>query len=134
MAQTVVSSDQISSMNISGYKSIAECKIELGMLNVLIGSNGAGKSNFIGFFKFVKKMLDQQLQIQVTVAGGPDAVLHFGRKNTPSLCAELYFGNNGYKFSLSGTNDNKLVFGLVTLLFRCGEFFVRPPLLRKPVG
>jgi predicted ATPase len=81
------------------------------MLNVLIGSNGAGKSNFIGFFKFVKRILDQQLQVQVAVAGGPDAILHFGRKTTPSLSAELRFGNNGYNFSLNPTDDNRLFFG-----------------------
>jgi predicted ATPase len=49
MANAVQTSDQLSRLVLRGYKSIAECDIELGTLNVLIGANGAGKSNLIGF-------------------------------------------------------------------------------------
>ncbi len=37
---------------LKGYKSIKQTEIELNNLNVFIGANGAGKSNFISFFKF----------------------------------------------------------------------------------
>jgi predicted ATPase len=84
--------------------------LELGRLNVLIGANGAGKSNFIGFFRLIGRILDQQLQTTVGQAGGPDAMLHYGRKKTEELRAELYFGNNGYRFSLRPTLDNRMVF------------------------
>ena len=36
-------------ITIKGYKSIKEAEIELGNINILIGANGAGKSNFISF-------------------------------------------------------------------------------------
>lgn len=110
MIKKVTNSNQLSRLVLKGYKSIAECDIELGELNVLIGANGAGKSNFIGFFRLINRILDQQLQAAVGDAGGPDAVLHFGRKKTEELCAELYFGNNGYKFSLKPTQDNRMMF------------------------
>jgi predicted ATPase len=102
--------NQLSRLLLQGYKSIAACDIELGVLNVLIGANGAGKSNFIGFFRLISKILDQQLQAAVGTAGGPDAMLHFGRKKTEVLSAELYFGNNGYKFKLKPTQDNRMMF------------------------
>ena len=102
--------NQLSKLILQGYKSIAACDIDLGMLNVLIGANGAGKSNFIGFFRLIRKILDQQLQSAVGAAGGPDALLHFGRKKTEELKAELYFGNNGYKFQLKPTQDNRMMF------------------------
>ena len=41
--------DQLSRMTIRGFKSIKNCDISFGKINVLIGSNGAGKSNFISF-------------------------------------------------------------------------------------
>lgn len=110
MIKTVNESDQISRLLLSGYKSIAHCDLEMGCLNVLIGANGAGKSNFIGFFRLINRILDQQLQISVALAGGPDALLHFGRKKTEKLHAELYFGNNGYRFTLLPTQDNRMVF------------------------
>ena len=35
---------------IRGYRSIKSVATELRALNVLIGANGAGKSNFVSFF------------------------------------------------------------------------------------
>jgi predicted ATPase len=110
MIKQVSDSNQISRLVLSGYKSIATSDIELGRLSVLIGANGAGKSNFIGFFRLISRILDEQLQSAVGSAGGPDALLHFGRKKTERLSAELYFGNNGYKFSLEPTQDNRMMF------------------------
>lgn len=110
MIKHVNDSDQISRLVLRGYKSIVDCDIELGRLNVLIGANGAGKSNFIGFFRLINRILDAQLQTTVGLAGGPDALLHFGRKKTEELRAELYFGNNGYCFTLRPTQDNRMMF------------------------
>jgi predicted ATPase len=110
MIKPVNNNRQISQLVLYGYKSIASCDLELGALNVLIGANGAGKSNFINFFRLINRILDSQLQTTVGLAGGPDALLHFGRKRTEELRAELYFGNNGYRFTLRPTQDNRMLF------------------------
>lgn len=110
MIKKVDAWNQLSRLVLRGYKSIAECDIELGTLNVLIGANGAGKSNFIGFFRLIGRLLDRQLQVAVGSAGGPDAMLYFGRKKTEELHAELYFRNVGYKLSLAATQDNRMMF------------------------
>jgi len=110
MIKAVTDSYQISKIEISGYKSIKKCQLELGSLNILIGSNGAGKSNFIGFFKLITQILSQNLQLYVGRSGGPDALLHYGRKETDSISAKFYFGNNGYFFGLEPTQDNRLMF------------------------
>ena len=102
--------NQLSKLVIHGFKSIRECDLELRSLNVLIGPNGVGKSNFIGFFRMIQQMLAKSLQPYVSKQGGPDALLHFGRKATEQLSAELYFGNNGYKFALEPTQDNRMMF------------------------
>ncbi|MCL2591304.1 MAG: AAA family ATPase [Betaproteobacteria bacterium] len=106
----VTNSSQITRLVLRGYKSIAECEIELNRLNVLIGANGAGKSNFIGFFRLLNRILDRQLQLAVSEMGGPDALLYFGRKKTEELQAGLYFGENGYRFTLHPTQDNRMMF------------------------
>ncbi len=101
----------IRSLTVSGYKSIRHLEnFELNNLNVLIGANGAGKSNFISLFRLLNEMYEQQLQLYVQKQGGPDALLHFGRKTTNKLHAEFYFGANGYKFDLVPTADNRLIF------------------------
>lgn len=102
---------RVKSLTVKGYKSIRDLiKFELYNLNVLIGANGAGKSNFIGLFRLLNEMYEKQLQVYVQKQGGPDALLHFGRSTTEKLQAEFYFARNGYKFDLVPTADNRLIF------------------------
>ncbi|MGV7963725.1 AAA family ATPase [Photorhabdus tasmaniensis] len=106
----VTNNNFLRKINIKGYKSISECDLQMGCLNVLIGANGAGKSNFISFFRLITVVLDHRLQSLVGKMGGPDTLLHFGRKKTESMSTELYFDHNGYKFELEPTNDNRMMF------------------------
>ena len=110
MFKPVNDGTQISRLVVEGYKSIKGLDLPMGRLNVLIGANGAGKSNFIGFFRMIGSILDCELQNRVGRTGGPDTMLHFGRKLTGQLSGELYFGNNGYLFTLQPTSDNRLMF------------------------
>ncbi len=109
--------NQLSRINIQGFKSIRKCDLELRELNVLIGPNGAGKSNFISFFRLVQQMLDGKLQFYVGTQGGPDAMLHFGRKKTACLDAQIFFGSNIYSFKLTPTVDNRFLFEKETFAF-----------------
>jgi len=101
---------QLSRIVLKGFKSIRECDLQLSELNVLIGANGSGKSNFIAFFRLIQQILTNNLQLYVSKQGGSNSILHFGRKKTQQLSAELYFGDNGYKFVLEPTKDNRMVF------------------------
>ncbi|MDZ5649387.1 AAA family ATPase [Nitrospirillum sp. BR 11828] len=101
----------VSSLTITGFKSIRSLRdFKLNPLNVLIGANGAGKSNFIGFFRLLSQMYLRRLQLYVQTQGGPDAFLHFGRKITDHIYAEVFFQSGGYKFNLIPTADNRLIF------------------------
>ena len=107
---------KLKSLTLRGYKSIAALeKFELGDLNVLIGANGAGKSNVISIFKLLAALADGNLQTFVQQQGGPDALLHGTRKRSKQLEAEVHFRpnggiTNGYRISLIPTQDNRLVF------------------------
>ncbi|MBW4456872.1 MAG: AAA family ATPase [Nostoc indistinguendum CM1-VF10] len=111
---------QLSRIVLKGFKSIAKCDLELSKLNVLIGANGGGKSNFIGFFRLVQQLLDLNLQVFVSRQGSPDALLHFGRKTTEQLEFQLYFGNNGYFATLEPTQDNRLMFARESFWWNMG--------------
>lgn len=65
---------------IENYKSIRKAKIKLNNLNVLIGSNGIGKSNFVSFFELVQAMLNQRLGSYILSRGGIERMLYQGRK------------------------------------------------------
>lgn len=101
----------LSKLTIKGYKSIQNLEnFELTNLNILLGANGAGKSNFISVFKLLANMYAQNLQLYVQKNGGADALLHYGRKKTQEINMEFYFGRNGYIFDLVPTVDNRTIF------------------------
>lgn len=101
-------------IQLSGYKSIREMKLELGELNVLIGANGSGKSNFISFFKLLNRLTNGELRFFVGEAGGANSLLHFGMKQTPVLDVQLDFstekGTNLYSARLAGAAEDTLIF------------------------
>ncbi len=76
---------------LRGFKSIKEASLELQPLNVLIGSNGAGKSNLVSFFKMLNEMMDERLQQFIAVEGRAQSILHFGPKHTREMEATLEF-------------------------------------------
>ena len=57
---------------IQGFKSLAYVEQPLRPLNVLIGSNGSGKSNFIDAISFLRTIVQGQLERYVGQAGGAD--------------------------------------------------------------
>jgi len=94
-------------VEIQGYKSIYNQKIELGSINILIGANGSGKSNFISFFDFLNRLYERKLNDHIELTGGSDKVLHKGLKVTNNIKFKIEFDGqqNGYVVSLkAGTN------------------------------
>lgn len=92
----------IESIKIVNFKSIREAEITLRPINVLIGSNGAGKSNFVNFFGFVNAIRDGRLDDYTGERGGADRILHLGKRNSLELEGEVNFDSfNSYIFKLT---------------------------------
>ena len=105
-------SQHIRTLTLKGYKSIRLLEdFELGAVNVLIGANGCGKSNFISFFYLLREIVERRLEKAVNKAGGADTQLYLGPKVTESIQARLEFGVNAYSFTLEPTADDRLIFG-----------------------
>lgn len=96
-------------IKIDGFKSIKHCDVSLGNINVLIGANGAGKSNFVSTFMLVQNVIRKNLQRYV-VESGIDTIFYNGTPETNELSVECHFGNNGYGFVLSPTEDRSVFF------------------------
>jgi predicted ATPase len=95
------------SIDIKGYKSIKDLHLELKPINVLIGANGAGKSNFISFFNFLKIAYDEELKSYVT-GRGIDTILHNGRKITQNVFSKLSFGEGAYSYEFNLKVENRI--------------------------
>jgi predicted ATPase len=98
-------------LTVRGFKSIQNLDdFEFRNLNVLIGANGAGKSNFISLFRMLAELIESRLQLFVQEAGGPDALLFGTRKRTLQMDVDFfYFDANAYLLALRAAGD-RLVF------------------------
>ncbi|NDJ53618.1 MAG: AAA family ATPase [Chloroflexi bacterium] len=102
---------KLNKLTIRGFYSIQWLEdFELNDLNLLIGPNGSGKSNFVAFFKMLGELAEQRLAVWVNAQGGADRIVSFGVKQTNQLSAMLWFGRNGYEFTLLPTVDSRLIF------------------------
>ncbi|MDR2868453.1 MAG: AAA family ATPase, partial [Bacteroidales bacterium] len=106
-------------IEITGYKSIKHQKVEFRNINILIGANGSGKSNFISFFEFLKELQNGNLQNHIELKGGEDKMLHNGRKITDTLQFKVEFeqGQNGYDVILKA-GDNGFIFTKERLIYQ----------------
>lgn len=105
----------LETMTIQGFKSIRSAQVDLHPLNILIGANGSGKSNFVGVFRFLSEIVRRNLALSVGRAGGPDSFLYFGQKTTESLHLRADFAprdgrSNAYSCTLIPSTDGAFVF------------------------
>lgn len=108
-------------ITIKGFKSIRDMGLELRPLNILIGVNGAGKSNLVAFFKMINEMMGGRLQEYIATEGRAKSLLHFGPKVTPQMEAALEFeaqnGTDTYFMRLFHAAGDTLVFAEESLKF-----------------
>lgn len=108
-------------LTISGFRSIRALQdFELTNLNLMVGANGAGKSNMVSFFRMLRAMAEEGLANFVTENGGADGFFFAGPKETPVIEAHLKFGKNEYKFTLAPTAAVKLMVKRESALYTDG--------------
>lgn len=103
----------ISHLKIKGFRSLKDVEIELGAFSVLIGANGAGKSNLIEFFQMTSAMFtgtSGTLQNYVARKGRASSIFHYGPQVTPVIDTSLRIASGEesfeYEFSLErGATD-----------------------------
>ena len=97
-------------ITVKGFRSIAHVeKLELTPINVLIGANGSGKSNFVDVFSLLRCWAEDRLNGYVGRSGGADRNLHFGAKTTPELYVQLSFAEGErHDIHLAATEADQL--------------------------
>ena len=107
---------RLESVSVRGFRSLADVELsDLGDATVLIGANGSGKSNVIGFFEMLSWMLrSRNLEQFVALQGGADDQLFMGNKVTPRMEADIRLvtagGINEYSFQLSYGAPDRFLF------------------------
>lgn len=100
--------NSLDKLTIRGFKSIRLLEdFKLKSLNVLVGANGAGKSNFISFFKMLNTLINGNLDDYIRYSGGVSDLLFNGRKTTEQMDFVTHFGPRGYRFTIKpGPKEN----------------------------
>lgn len=80
-------------IRVAGWKSIKDQTVTLTPLTVIIGANGAGKSNLLSLFELTNAIFANTpaFRSYVGMSGYADSLLHYGSRQTPVAELELTF-------------------------------------------
>lgn len=100
-------------IEVQNFKSIRELDLELGDLNILIGANGAGKSNFVTFFKMLEAVSTERLAAYAALESGTPGFFFYGNRDcgiNAKLTMELDDKAVLYQFKLKANAEGQLIF------------------------
>jgi predicted ATPase len=120
-------------IEVRGFKSIDHLRLDLRPLSVLVGSNGAGKSNLIQALGLVAEIMKGQLQVAVGKAGGASRLLRHGPKVTPSMTLSFHEEASAYTVVLGYSQDDTLIIEKETCLFPAGDWVVGAGYRESPI-
>ena len=108
----------LENISIKGFKSIRNVKVPLRNINVLIGANGSGKSNFLEVFSLLQAIHagrlgegaeNEVLRQYAARADGASRLLHFGPKFTENVDIGIKFDPSGeYSILMDYTDADSL--------------------------
>jgi predicted ATPase len=87
----------VKTIHVRNFKSLKDISLQLGLRNVLVGPNMAGKSNFIDVFRFLARMVLPAMgtyglpNAVQTMGGFSELVWKGGESNLISICLEGEF-------------------------------------------
>lgn len=100
----------LNKLTIRGFKSIQNLEdFELGQLNIIVGANGAGKSNLISFFKMMKLFMAGNLRSYVNEQGGAGDLMFNGIKETDKIDVRMFFKSMPYSLTFVRTLKDELI-------------------------
>lgn len=117
---------------VAGSPGFAIGGLRLRPINVVIGANGSGKSNFLEVFAFLRAVRLGHLRNYVGRVGGADQILHFGRRTTPELTMEVWFRQtapswfSGYRIDFEATESDGLLPSWETFLIWNRDQYPKP--------
>ncbi len=88
----------IKNVRVQNFKSFETLELQLNRLNILIGANASGKSNFISLLKFIKDIALHGLDNAVSMQGGIEYLrnTYLGNSINTSIEISIGFGETPY--------------------------------------
>lgn len=116
-------------ISVAGFRSLRRVhELALRPLNVLIGANGSGKSNFVEVFSFLHAVRAGRMREYVRRRGGAARLLHFGPETTSELEFQVSFHEerDQYRLELAVGSTDELFVVTEAALFWDKSKYERP--------
>lgn len=78
-------------IEVRNFKSFKELDIDLGDLNILVGANASGKSNFIKIFQFLRDIARFGLNNAISMQGGIEYLKNINLKRSNKFSVKIFF-------------------------------------------
>jgi predicted ATPase len=112
---------QLRWIHIEGFTSIYEAAVELRGLNVLVGANGAGKSNLVRALEMAGRIVDGELGLFTGIAGGASALRSVDFPASVPTRLRLDFSDVSYAADLIPAAGDELIFAEENVSIPGGE-------------
>ncbi len=116
-----MTNQSLKKIRVEGFTSIRSATVELGRLNVLVGANGAGKSNFVHALELLGRIVEGELGLFVGLNGGASALLNVGGSST-RIHVELGAKPDSYEAILVAASNDELIFESETVYFQSAKY------------
>jgi predicted ATPase len=134
---------KIKHLTVKNFKSFSELSIDFRNFNVLIGSNAAGKSNFIDVIRFLRHIEESGIDNAISLLGGKKHFLNLSIRQSKPFYVKIVMEDEqdswrvikdrflgikeiGYEFEItfnkSGETDFKLTKDRLIFHYQVGEF------------
>ncbi len=99
-------------IKLSNFSSFSQIEVDIKNINILIGGNGSGKSNFISLFSMLNYIYIGRLRDWIANKGGFDNLVYNGIQENESINLSFFFdtqASNIYELSLRATEEDYIV-------------------------
>jgi predicted ATPase len=113
-AGTTMTLKQIEAHN---FKSFRDLSVELGQLNVLIGANASGKSNFVQLLRFARDIANLGTENAVSLQGGLDYLNNLALGYSTPFQLRLAFQQESERYGGTGFGNDTILFRFSSIAF-----------------
>lgn len=121
--------------NFKSFKDLGDAGLNLGQLNVVVGANASGKSNFVQVFRFLRNIQNNNLDDALSMSEGFQSIFNVKAEAAADLRLEVEVDLCGVE--QPPTTDHQATAQVVKLIYSCAlglrekQAFVRKEILKQ---
>jgi predicted ATPase len=90
----------IKKIRVKNFKSFKDLELNIGKVNILIGANGSGKSNFVQIFRFLRDIVKDGLEKAISIQGETKYLRNVNIDISENLLIEIMLATEEIPYSV----------------------------------